>query len=228
MKLIDLNKIEKKESKSTFKSLPIYSGSVYLFYGESMSGKTAICLKICKDNLMKNKDAKVLYIDTEDKVTGRLHKAGFNTDVPNLNDRFCLGVYLSLKDFKDILFELEDYIIKNNITIIVIDSIAAPYQDIKHPKKRASEIKDAMKLLKTLTQKYNLITLVTTHIYRNYMTSTNPGNAVPIGGGGVNFYSDEKFQLKFVANNPMKRIVKKVVDNNEIVVEVESGLIEEK
>lgn len=228
MKLVDLKNIVKKEEVFNLKNIKIISGTVYLIYGDSLSGKTAFCLKVCKESLMKRKDAKVLYIDTEDKVTGRLQKASFTIDVANLSERFFLTVEMNQKEFENMMKGLDAFIEKNNISILVVDSIVSPFLDIEHPKQRTSRMKNVMKIIKTLTQKYSLISLVTTHVYKNYSNSSNPGVAVPIGGGGVNFYSDEKIQLKFTANNPLKRIIKNVVDNNETIVEIEAGLTEEK
>jgi len=219
-KPVALDKLEEMKLLS-FAGLELIRAKTYLIYGESLSGKTALCLSILKKAL---KDGiRVLLIDTEGKTRSRLQaiiSEGVKKNLLTFYENNNMKDY-TLPNFSE---WLEKTVTEEKIDLIILDSIASPFTQLHHPKERAMLMKNVIGALRKVAQDHDATAIVTTHTYRKY-DSLDPGKIVPIGGEGIKFFSDTKIWLRLSPGD--KRILNILNNSTEQVIHIKGGLVEE-
>jgi RecA/RadA recombinase len=175
----------------------IQGNKITEFAGDSGTGKTFLSLSACRDFLDKNKDAFVLYIDTEDAVTADMAEAiGVDTS------RVLIKRVRFVEEFKSIAvkvlraYESED---EDNRApfMIVLDSIGAlltkrefeeDAEDMKSDMgRRAKAIGNSLMVINAYLGRLNVPFIIVNHVYANV---SGYGPAKKAGGGSkIEYFS---------------------------------------
>jgi len=169
----------------------IKEGEMVHVFGEKGSGKTTLALQFAR-NLVRSRDAKVLYVNTEGKFPVLRLKQICGTDFEDVAKKV---IVLNERDFWGISDLVDKLLLISPIfKMLVIDTIAKPYVDaLLSGEKGISinvEIARQVALLKYITEKYKLFTII---INRAQGLPSRP--PTPIAGSIVSFWSDMDIRL---------------------------------
>lgn len=210
-----------------------YRGMTHLVWGGSHSGKTSICLYVAKEALSKGMNT--LYWDTEDGVKNHKKNTEHIDSLIRAKDSGDSQLFMSEEvpspeQFLEKLDEVEDMIQKQDIEVLIIDSIILPFIDM-HSKKRASKFKTVFKALNRITNQYNLMTVVTTHVSSSSKTGEGFNGVEvnrPVGGNSMLHMSDIKLYVEELGDpnsteDDRKRLVCNIDDQKKELVELVQG-----
>lgn len=184
---------------SSFNNINIQPRTVTLLSGNSMAGKTVICLH--HTNIALLNGYRVLYYDTEekpfiDRPEPNLFKdfCTLNPDIYNKN--FHYKTELDLDKFESDIEEIKP-------DMLVIDSIIQPF-NIAYIDEiylmRAKKVNEFMQKLRGIIRKHDIGVLLTTQISRVVNPTTKVITKEPKGGQGLKYLSDIKITISFSEN----------------------------
>nr|MBA4405168.1 hypothetical protein [Nanoarchaeum sp.] len=170
---------------------------ITLVYGNSATGKTTLCLQTA---LKFGRLGKVLFIDTENSFSlDRLKQMDSNCDryLENI-------VVIKVKDFEEqhnVFKNIKQIIKEGKIKIIIIDTIGMHYR-LALQEENYIDINDKLlyqlKILKHLTDEYNIPVLLTNQVYTNMQ-----GKNIGVGGNMIARFGKRLIELK---KNPRKAV----------------------
>ncbi|MBD3196467.1 MAG: hypothetical protein GF317_15515 [Candidatus Lokiarchaeota archaeon] len=185
------------------------SNEVYLFFGANSTGKTQLCHQFCNEvykqysSKTKLKSQKLtLYLDTEN--TFRPERIQELANARDLNYKRVLqsievsnimsssALYLSLK-------EAEEKIKNTDIRLLIVDSVNNYYR-LDRGNKEISfysvkrEFINILNKISYLTQKYNLITIITAQVAANFVKNAVI-REIPVGIQYLNHFFHEEIYL---------------------------------
>ncbi len=150
----------------------LIDGVLHGVYGKAGVGKTTFCLHIVSDYL-KNKK-RVVYIDTENGFfVERLQDILQNKDEQLMKNLFIRKVF-DLNELRNAIKDVKEMIKKENIHLIVIDSISNPYRVEVKDQNNIWEINrimgKAIHELKKISFHQNIPVLSTHQVYTDFDT----------------------------------------------------------
>ena len=154
----------------------IQKGTITEVFGESASGKTQLALQVT----LKNWAEGCVYICTEDIFpTKRFEEMKIN--LPQFNSKIDYGqkVFVEhITEAKDLLscirIRLPKLLEQHSLSLIVIDSIAAPFRcESTNYVKRAEDLREIATVLTTLAQQFNLAVLCINQVTASFEDSSN-------------------------------------------------------
>ncbi len=179
---------------------------IYLIFGASNTGKTQFCHQMCVQSIMNGKI--VYYLDTEN--TFRAERISELANSRNIKPEDVLKKILVSKVMSSsmLIFSLKDIEKKIRINeegIIIIDTInnhfrvdqgdkTIPYDDVK------KKFLKTLDLLDRITNKFNLISIVTAQISSNFLNDPVI-REIPVGNQFLNHYISEYLYLRFEDEN---------------------------
>ncbi|TET61542.1 MAG: hypothetical protein E3J52_01220 [Promethearchaeota archaeon] len=191
-----------------------YKGNKYLIFGANKTGKTQLCHQLCvqafiqfskivNNSKIKNKQF-VFYFDTEntfrpERIKELILKYDVNYD--KILKNILVSKIMSNSAFLLSLKELEKFLEKNTITILIIDSINNYYNsDLANKSisvKKAKEIfLRILALINKLTLEYSLITITTAQVTLN-LNKDSPLRVLPVGNSILNHFFSEYVYLDY-------------------------------
>lgn len=191
-----MDNLDKKTEKLPFTSQNINEflsgglepGVITNIYGEAGSAKTSFALEAAKSCIEKGK--KAIFIDTE---------GGFSVErfcQMNNKDKLALILLKEPKTFKEqesTIMSLEEKLEKEDIGLIIIDSLVSLYRLELHNGEAQSTnrmLSNQMATLLRLSKKHNIPVLVTNQVYSDFET----GN-LELVGGDIPKYSSKCLML---------------------------------
>ncbi len=159
-------------------------------YGPSGSGKTILSIQSLMPMLKENK--KIIYLDTEGKLSLEKIKNISNNNLENL-------FVFNIKNFKEQQLKINNLKDIKNASLIVIDSINNHYRTLvkSKPDLANAMLKSQLRTLKSL----KIPIIITNQVY----TDTNTGKTKVTGGYIIQDFCDEIIELK---KEPRKMIIK--------------------
>jgi predicted ATP-dependent serine protease len=207
-------------------SLKVYSKTITLIGGQSLTGKTVCCLHFSDDCVKKGKV--VLYFDTDSHPV-------CNRPDPNLLTMFSSREPDKYQKFFHYTrtFNTDDFIKYLDMyspSLVIIDSIYAPFMEAyqSSPKLRAKSIKHFLMEVRNILYQKNIAMIVTSQVGKE--TSVDGDSVVYniLGGEGLKHMSDTKWVIDFASgsndktsNNKMGKRVMFI--DKQASVEVEIG-----
>ena len=198
---VDLQEALKKEEAISFINLCVNTKTITLIGGQSMVGKTVICLHIA--NRCVSQRIKVAYFDTDKRpITNRPE--------PNLLKYFQTN---NPQGYKDYFMYSNNFYEKNILEVIatckpkvvIIDSIYSPYVEKypKSPRQRAKAIRMFLMRLRDLMFEHNVAVILTTQVGKELNSSMDGHEMISyiLGGEGLKHLSDCKWILDFKSAN---------------------------
>ena len=191
-----------------------YKGNKYLIFGANKTGKTQLCHQLCVQAFMqfskivnnskiKNKQF-VFYFDTEntfrpERIKELILKYDVNYD--KILKNILVSKIMSNSAFLLSLKELEKFLEKNTITILIIDSINNYYNsDLANKSISVNKAKEIflriLALINKLTLEYSLITITTAQVTLN-LNKDSPLRVVPVGNSILNHFFSEYVYLDY-------------------------------
>jgi len=186
------------------------SGNIYLVFGGARTGKTQLCHQICVQGyktLSHNKNSQVyeyiVYFDTENtfrperiKELSELTKISYT----HVLESILVSNILSNSALLMKMNFFEETLKKKAIKVLIIDTINNHYRSEKSSKefsfnKTKAEFIKILEKIRTLTIKYNLITVLTAQIASNFIESSIISE-YPVGLQYLNHYFSEELYLK--------------------------------
>lgn len=202
-----------------------YKGNKYLIFGANKTGKTQLCHQLCVQAFMqfskivnnskiKNKQF-VFYFDTEntfrpERIKELILKYDINYD--KLLKNILVSKIMSNSAFLLSLKELEKFLEKNTLNILIIDSINNYYNsDLANKSISINKAKEIflkiLALINKLTLEYCLITITTAQVTIN-LNKDSPLKVLPVGNSLLNHFFSEYVYLDYKEQN--KRYVQLV------------------
>lgn len=184
-----------------------HSKKSYIIYGPNSTGKTQLCHQLCLEAFKIG--SKTIYLDTEN--TFRPERIKELCQIRGLNEIDVLKTILiasisSGNALKYKINELETILKKSNLKLIIIDTINNYYrleQGISYEKSRKNFIEILAKL-NLLTEKYDLISIITSQISPNFNPDSNIKH-IPVGIQYLNhFFTEFIYLFKEDAKNFMR------------------------
>ena len=177
-----------------------HSNKTYIIFGGNKTGKTQLCHQLSVQAYQKS--FKLIYLDTEN--TFRPERISVLARTQELESEKILKNILISKIMSNSAFllklnEIEEVIKKNNIKILLIDSINNYYR-LELSDKGISFFKAKTRFLKILekinklTLKYNLITILTAQVTPNFIENSIIVE-LPVGLRYLNHYFSEVLYL---------------------------------
>ncbi len=178
----------------------VETGTVTQIYGESATGKTSICLMLCKNAA---KVAKAAYIDTEGLSAERVHQIFGDTE---LLKRVYIHEVFDFRQQSSAIKKLSK--ICEEIKLVVVDSFTGLYRSELEEGKAVRikrELTKQLTYLLGLARKHDLAVVITNQMF----TDVNLGVDRPIGGPSVDHLSKVIIELSRAEENRRKaRLVK--------------------
>ena len=191
-----------------------YKGNKYLIFGANKTGKTQLCHQLCvqafiqfskivNNSKIKNKQF-VFYFDTEntfrpERIKELILKYDVNYD--KILKNILVSKIMSNSAFLLSLKELEKFLEKNTITILIIDSINNYYNsDLANKSISVNKAKEIflriLALINKLTLEYSLITITTAQVTLN-LNKDSPLRVLPVGNSILNHFFSEYVYLDY-------------------------------
>lgn len=191
-----------------------YKCNKYLIFGANKTGKTQLCHQLCVQAFMqfskivnnskiKNKQF-VFYFDTEntfrpERIKELILKYDVNYD--KILKNILVSKIMSNSAFLLSLKELEKFLEKNTITILIIDSINNYYNsDLANKSISVNKAKEIflriLALINKLTLEYSLITITTAQVTLN-LNKDSPLRVLPVGNSLLNHFFSEYVYLDY-------------------------------
>lgn len=170
----------------------IEAGIITQFYGEAGSGKTNICLQLCKVTVLEH-GKKVILIDTEAISTERLKQiCGADADFQQVLRSILVYKPYSMAEQSQAVesaVELAMYA-EANIGLIIIDCMTIFYRmeldDDETGRKAREELGSQIIKLMTTARKCNIPVVITNQVYTDIKTDTLQPLARNVIGLGTN------------------------------------------
>ncbi|MCK4480794.1 MAG: hypothetical protein KAV01_09725 [Candidatus Lokiarchaeota archaeon] len=191
-----------------------YKGNKYLIFGANKTGKTQLCHQLCVQAFMqfskivnnskiKNKQF-VFYFDTENTFRPERIKElilKYDVNYNKILKNILVSKIMSNSAFLLSLKELEKFLEKNTITILIIDSINNYYNsDLANKSISVNKAKEIflriLALINKLTLEYSLITITTAQVTLN-LNKDSPLRVVPVGNSILNHFFSEYVYLDY-------------------------------
>jgi len=182
------------------------SRNIYVVFGANKSGKTQLCHQLSVQIFCKSQ--KLIYLDTEN--TFRPERIRELAVANNLDGEKALKNILVSKIMSNTalllkLNEVGDVIKNNNIRMLIVDSINNYYRferddkEISFFKARTTFLRILEKIY-DLTQKYNIITILTAQVAPNFNENAIV-KEIPVGMQYLNHYFSEFLYLSYKEKN---------------------------
>lgn len=138
---------------------------LYFLYGEAASGKTTIIKIACIDRIKKGK--RVLFIDAEKGFSIDRFKQLAGDNYKDYLKNLLLIKVNSFKDQQIKIKSLEDFIKKQDISLIALDTISYYYRTLfkSKPDLAKAMLISQLKILKTISK--NIPVLITSQVYKD-------------------------------------------------------------
>ncbi|TKJ20866.1 MAG: hypothetical protein CEE43_11515 [Promethearchaeota archaeon Loki_b32] len=191
-----------------------YKGNKYLIFGANKTGKTQLCHQLCvqafiqfskivNNSKIKNKQF-VFYFDTENTFRPERIKElilKYNVNYDKILKNILVSKIMSNSAFLLSLKELEKFLEKNTITILIIDSINNYYNsDLANKSISVNKAKEIflriLALINKLTLEYSLITITTAQVTLN-LNKDSPLRVLPVGNSILNHFFSEYVYLDY-------------------------------
>jgi len=191
-----------------------YKGNKYLIFGANKTGKTQLCHQLCvqafiqfskivNNSKIKNKQF-VFYFDTENTFRPERIKElilKYDVNYNKILKNILVSKIMSNSAFLLSLKELEKFLEKNTITILIIDSINNYYNsDLANKSISVNKAKEIflriLALINKLTLEYSLITITTAQVTLN-LNKDSPLRVVPVGNSILNHFFSEYVYLDY-------------------------------
>ena len=191
-----------------------YRGKKYLIFGANKTGKTQLCHQLCvqafiqfskytKNSEINNKQY-VFYFDTEntfrpERIKELILKYDVNYD--KILKNILVSKIMSNSAFLLSLKELEKFLEKNTLNILIIDSINNYYNsDLANKSISINKAKEIflriLALINKLTLEYSLITITTAQVTLN-LNKDSPLRVLPVGNSILNHFFSEYVYLNY-------------------------------
>ena len=191
-----------------------YKGNKYLIFGANKTGKTQLCHQLCVqafiqfskivyNSKIKNKQF-VFYFDTEntfrpERIKELILKYDVNYD--KLLKNILVSKIMSNSAFLLSLKELEKFLEKNTLNILIIDSLNNYYNsDLANKSISINKAKEIflriLALINKLTLEYSLITITTAQVTIN-LNKDSPLRVLPVGNSLLNHFFSEYVYLDY-------------------------------
>ena len=191
-----------------------YKGNKYLIFGANKTGKTQLCHQLCvqafiqffkivNNSKIKNKQF-VFYFDTEntfrpERIKELILKYDVNYD--KLLKNILVSKIMSNSAFLLSLKELEKFLEKNTLNILIIDSLNNYYNsDLANKSISINKAKEIflriLALINKLTLEYSLITITTAQVTIN-LNKDSPLRVLPVGNSLLNHFFSEYVYLDY-------------------------------
>ncbi len=191
-----------------------YSGKKYLIFGANKTDKTQLCHQLCvqafiqfskytKNSKINNKQY-VFYFDTENTFRPERIKeliVKYDVDLNKMLKNILVSKIMSTSAFLLSLNELENFLGKNSINVLIIDSINNYYNsdlangNITNNKAKEIFLKILTKIDKLLSY-HNLIIVATAQVASNLNRKTQI-KVLPIGNHILNHFFSENIYLDY-------------------------------
>jgi DNA repair protein RadB len=189
----DAVKTSLNSSLDTILNGGVESKTITQFYGPPASGKTNLCLLAMVKIVGSGK--KVVFIDTEGGHSIERLRQIAGKEFKSVLDNTYFYEPASFADQQFIIDNL-DYLMKEDIGLIVLDSLVAFYR-YERKDENATEINKALasqlSKLSSLARKYNLAVIISTQVYSSY---DNEDGVEPVGGAVLKYWSKVIIELK--------------------------------
>ncbi|MCK4779919.1 MAG: hypothetical protein KAT57_07025 [Candidatus Lokiarchaeota archaeon] len=191
-----------------------YKGNKYLIFGANKTGKTQLCHQLCvqafiqfskivNNSKIKNKQF-VFYFDTENTFRPERIKElilKYDVNYNKILKNILVSKIMSNSAFLLSLKELEKFLEKNTITILIIDSINNYYNsDLANKSISVNKAKEIflriLALINKLTLEYSLITITTAQVTLN-LNKDSPLRVLPVGNSILNHFFSEYVYLDY-------------------------------
>ena len=178
------------------------SRNTYVVFGENKTGKTQLCHQLSVQSFLKSQ--RLIYLDTEN--TFRPERIRELADSNNLDGEKALKNILVSKIMSNIAFllklnEVENIIENNKIKMLIVDSINNYYRFERGDKgisffKARTTFLRILEKINDLTQKHNLITILTAQVAPNFDENAIV-REIPVGMQYLNHFFSEFLYLSF-------------------------------
>jgi DNA repair protein RadB len=189
----EVTKIPLKTSLDNILNGGLESKTVTQFYGPPASGKTNLCLLAAVRCVKKGK--KVIFIDTEGGHSIERLQQIAGDEVEAILENIYFYEPTSFSDQQFIVENL-DYMMKEKIGLIILDSAVAFYRYERNDE-NAAELNKALAAqiakLSGLARKNNLAVVITTQVYSSYEVENG---VEPVGGSMLKYWSKVIIELK--------------------------------
>ncbi|MFX1382936.1 MAG: ATPase domain-containing protein [Promethearchaeota archaeon] len=176
-------------------------GKIYLVYGTSKTGKTQFCHQMSIQAIMNKKLA--YYLDTEntfrvERITEMVKNLKISPELILKN--IFVSKIMSSSMLLLSLNDIEEKFSKGNNQVLIIDTINNYFRFDQGDEnssfhKTKSNFLNALEKLSTITQKFNLITIVTAQISSNFINDSIIRD-IPVGNQFLNHYISEYLYLR--------------------------------
>jgi len=203
----DSRKDDKDSILSIFNDL-IQSGTITTIYGPGGSGKTLLCILLAEE-VLKNKKNKIIYVDTEGGFSVERFLQVSNDE--NILERM---IFLKPKNFNEQKKDINHLvkIVKNNIKLIIVDTIAMQYRlelanrDVEEGfKKTNKELIRQISILTELARTKNIPVVLTNQVY----TDLETGKINMVGGEMLKYGSKCLIELMDLSEGYRQFILRK-------------------
>lgn len=187
--------------KINLKNLP---GQLVHIYGEAGTGKTTLALQIACGFCSQGE--KVVFIDTEGKVTGsKIQQILKNKDIEQANNLLKLYMPTSFKEQHELIQRLEFFLQSQKIGTIIIDSITNLYRQesdlLKEDKRIYKRLTFQVALLHKLAKErsfpiilFNQATMVKSE-ERDFLSNLKQERVNPVAKAIMNYWADREIIL---------------------------------
>jgi DNA repair protein RadA len=178
------------------------SRNAYVVFGANKTGKTQLCHQISVQAFRKAQ--KLIYLDTENTFRPeRIRELAVTNSIDGEKalKNILVSKIMSNTAFLLKLDEVEDMVKKNNIKIVIIDSINNYYR-LERGDRKISFFKTKTTFLRILekindlTRKYNLITILTAQVAPNFNKNAVIKD-IPVGMQYLNHFFSEFLYLSY-------------------------------
>ena len=194
----------------------------YLIFGSNKTGKTQLCHQLCvqaykyfKKFKIENPGGSIFYFDTENTFRpGRIKELSNSSD--NDDNGVLKTIYVSkIMSNSAFIFALngfEDMILKNRVSILLIDSINNHFNaDLGNKKipfnKTRKVFLEILTKINNLSRKYNIIVIVTAQVATNF-SKNHIIREIPVGNQFLNhFFSEYVYLSKVSRDNNIAQLV---------------------
>nr|MBI4156193.1 hypothetical protein [Candidatus Woesearchaeota archaeon] len=192
------------------------SNRLYFLYGEAASGKTTIIKIACIDQIKRGK--RVLFIDAERGFSIDRFKQLAGENYKDYLKNLLLIKVNSFKDQQIKIKNLEDFIKKQDISLVALDTMSYYYRTLfkSKPDLAKAMLISQLKILKNLSKKMPV--LITSQVYKDIKKNKIRAVAYDL----INNYPDRVIRLE---KNPRMFIMEKPKDEKITFDIVDQGIL---
>jgi DNA repair protein RadB len=180
-------------------------GKVIHVYGEAGTGKTTLALQIARGFCQQNR--KVIFIDTEGKVTGSKMQGIFGEKLlKKVNPLLKLFIPTSFDEQQELIQKLEFFILNQEIGTIIVDTITNLYRQesdlLKEDKRIFKQLAFQVALLQKIARNkgfpiilFNQSTMPKIEEEEDFLTNLKRERVNPVAKSIMNYWSDREVIL---------------------------------